>query len=391
MKRPLDIRSIAPAAFASATARPSRGAPWLRGGAALLTRVLGLALAAALLFAPSGALGASQPNCTAVQGQAFIDAGQLTQAIHEFTCVINAAPTEVDGYRGRAEALLLLGRYSDAYHDYNTGITALAVPAHPDAFTTIYDGYATRLSDDPDSVAALTGASFARWVNFDYPQAIQVLNRLLQVEPDDPYGTLFRGSVACSTARPRPRGSSSLTGRSNLRPTARTSATSSRTRTRTASRIPRVPLAEATLALNWGLDTPRVHAILAASYNAFGDVLAAAEHIQEHLEVVTSELVTTTPLVAGGSLTLDLVPGRTFAIPIMATAGETIAVSTASPDFWDSIAVLLSPGGAPVVGSDDDNAYHVAIDWEAEQTGVYVLRVTSFESVSTGELFVERS
>lgn len=90
-------------------------------------------------------------------------------------------------------------------------------------------------------------------------------------------------------------------------------------------------------------------------------------------------------------LSLDLAPGRTYAIPIAASAGETISIATRSRDFWDSIAVLLAPDGSPVVGSDDDNAYFAAFDWVAEQTGTYMLQVTSFEAVSTGELVVTRA
>ena len=119
--------------------------------------------------------------------------------------------------------------------------------------------------------------------------------------------------------------------------------------------------------------------------------MPAAEHIERHFELVTTELVSTAPLAAGNSATLDLVPGRSYAIPIAASAGQTISISTSSPDFWDSIAVLFAPDGAPVVGSDDDNGYFAEFDWEAVATGTYVLYVSSFESVSTGELVVERS
>jgi hypothetical protein len=87
---------------------------------------------------------------------------------------------------------------------------------------------------------------------------------------------------------------------------------------------------------------------------------------------------------------MDLVPGRTYEIPVAATAGETISIATSSRDFWDSIAVLLAPDRSPVVGSDDDNAYFAAFDWVAPATGTYRLRVTSFESVNTGELVVTR-
>ena len=43
---------------------------------------------------------------------------------------------------------------------------------------------------------------------------------------------------------------------------------------------------------------------------------------------------------------------------------------------------------ASLVGSDDDSAYFAAFDWVAEETGTYLLKVTSFEAVSTGPLVV---
>jgi hypothetical protein len=105
---------------------------------------------------------------------------------------------------------------------------------------------------------------------------------------------------------------------------------------------------------------------------------------------VTTELVAVQPLDVGGALALDLVPGRTYEIPIPATAGETISIATSSPDFWDTIVVLLAPDGTPVVGSDDAKAYFAAFDWVAPTTGTYRLLATSFESINTGELRVTR-
>jgi tetratricopeptide (TPR) repeat protein len=357
--------------------------------ARLVRDALALASAASMLL-PAVAV-ASGPSCTAEEGQAFIDQGQLTQAVHEFTCVIDNDPVGIDGYRGRAEARLLQGRFSDAYRDYNTGITALVVPVQPDAFDAIYAGYATRLSDDPDSIPALTGASFARWVNFDYAQAIPVLNELLAVKPNDLYGTLFRGSSRLLHGKTTAKGVADLEKAIQLAPA------SPDVRYIVADAYtygladPERAAAEATLALEGGLDTPRVHAILAASYTAFGDLLAAAQHIEQHIDAVTTELITTAALASGDAFELDVVPGRTYAIPIMVTAGASITVTTSSPDFWDSIAVLRAPDGSPVVGSDDDSAYFAAIDFAAPLAGTYMLHVTSFESVSTGELVVERS
>ncbi len=348
-----------------------------------------VALVVLLLPLPVAQGAASGRKCSAEQGQALIDAGRLDQAVREFTCVIEAQPTEVEGYRGRIEAKLLLGRYSDAVADY-TRVTAFVLPVHPDAQSTILEGYADRLEVAPEDVPALTGASFARWWFFDYAQAIQVLNGLLDVRPDDIYGTLFRGSSRLLLGATKARGMADLERAIALAPESPDVRFIVADAYTYGQPDPERALAEATLALDWGLDTPRVHAILASAYNAFGELEAAATHIQRHIELVTTELVTTTTLPAGDSLALDLVPGRTYAIPVAATAGETISISTSSRDFWDSIAVLLAPDGSPVVGSDDDNVYFAAFEWVAKETGTYLLHVTSFEAVSTGELVVTR-
>ena len=143
-------------------------------------------------------------------------------------------------------------------------------------------------------------------------------------------------------------------------------------------------------ALEGGLDTARVHAILGASYTAFGNIPAAATHIKRHIDLVTTELVSVSPMVPGDSVTLALVPGRTYEIPVPAVAGETISIATSSKDYWDSIAVLLALDGTPVVGSDDANAYFAAFEWPAAETVTYRLRVTFFEAVNTGALVVTR-
>jgi tetratricopeptide (TPR) repeat protein len=352
-------------------------------------RALGIGLVVALLAPASAAQAASGQTCTEDQGQALIDDGRYQHATREFTCVINAEPTEVAGYRGRIEAQLLLGRYSDALADYNL-VTTVVMPVHPDADSAILEGYAARLAAAPNDIPALTGASFARWWMFDYVHAIQILNDLLDVRSDDPYGNLFRGSSRLLHGGPMQAGAADLERAIGLDPE------SPDVRWIVADAYtyglpdPERAFAEATLALDRGLDTPRVHAILASAYNEFGDLEAAAGHIARHIELVTTELVTTPALSTGQSRALDLVPGRTYEIPVAATAGETISIATSSRDFWDSIAVLLAPDGSPVVGSDDDNAYFAAFDWVAPATGTYRLQVTSFESISTGELVVTR-
>jgi len=371
--------------------------------AAVVARALPVALAAALLLTGPVALArpaasatidaavVSNANCTAERGQAFIDESRYEHAIREFTCVIKAEPTGVEGYRGRIEAELLLGHYSDALRDY-ARVTAFVLPVHPDAKSSVLAGYDDRLEIDPESVAALTGASFLRWVGFDYAQAIQLLNRLAEVEPDGLYGNLFSGSSRLLQGGPGPDhiGEAFIERAIELAPESPdVHFIVADAYTYGLPDLARA-FAEATMALDGGLDTPRVHAILGTASNAFGDLDAAAAHIARHFELVTTELVATTPLAPGGSLSLDLVPGRTYEIPVAATAGQTISIATSSRDYWDSIAVLLAPNGTPVVGSDDDNAYFAAFDWVAEETGTYLLRATFFESVNTGELVVTR-
>ena len=87
-------------------------------------------------------------------GQVSIDEGHYERAVREFSALIEAEPTEVDGYRGRAEASLLLGRFADAYRDYYAGITAFVLPAHPDAADAIDAQYAARLAAAPGSIPA---------------------------------------------------------------------------------------------------------------------------------------------------------------------------------------------------------------------------------------------
>lgn len=342
------------------------------------------------LVAGIGAIGPSVATAAdqnfAKTGQQLINEGRYERAIREFTKLINAQPTNVEGYRGRIEAELLLGRYSDAVRDY-ARVTALN---DPDAADTILAGYAARLATNPIDVPTLTGASFARWWYFDYASAIHLLNRLLSVRPNDLYGNLFRGSSRLLHGANKDRGVVDLEFAIFLAPG------SADVRYIVADAYtyglsdPERAFAEASLALNWGLDTPRIHAILASAYLAFGDQSEAAAEILEHIELVTAQLLPTAPLAAGGSLSLDLVPGRTYSIPVAATVGESLSILTTSRDFFDSICVLLAPDGTPVVGGDDYLSYFAGFDWVAEETGTYTLLVTSFESVSTGKLKVTR-
>jgi len=119
-------------------------------------------------------------------------------------------------------------------------------------------------------------------------------------------------------------------------------------------------------------------------------VAAAATHIATHIQQVTTELLTTSPLPDQASMALDLVPGQTYEIPMVVSGGESISIVTSSNDYWDTILILLDPDGSPVLGSDDSWKYFAAFDWTAPSSGTYRMRVTFFESVITGTLLVSR-
>jgi hypothetical protein len=220
--------------------------------------------------------------------------------------------------------------------------------------------------------------------------AIHLLNQLLDVQPDNVYGNLFRGSSSLLHH------ANTATGVAYIEHAIALDPMSADLRFIVADAYtyglhdPARAFTEASLALNRGLDIPRIHAILAVSYAAFGNQLAAAAEIKTHIGQVTTQLVPTSPLAAGASLTLPLVPGRTYEIPISLAAGQPLSISTSSRDFYDTKIVLLAPDGTPVIGSDDTNRYFAAFDWVAPQAGTYRLRATSFESVDTGNLVVGR-
>jgi tetratricopeptide (TPR) repeat protein len=363
--------------------------------AAVLTLSPALAFAGEALHGNASKVtdtGGCSSDCTLAKGQQRINQGRYEEAIAVFTCVIADDPLTVDAYRGRSEAKLLLGRYSDAFRDYALLIAAVQPEDIDDLADDLLASYDQRLAGQHPDVATLTGASFARWVFWQYPDAIPVLDQLLGLDPNNVYANLFRGSSRLFAGMSADAGEADLDHAIQLAPQ------SAHVRFVVADAYtyalpdPDRALLEATLALEGGLDTPRVHAILAAALEDEGDVSGAALHIQRHIDLVTAEKVSTAPLGAGGAMTLGLEPGRTYEIPIQASAGQAIGIATGSPSsqIWDSILVLLGPDGEPVAGSDDEVDYFAGLDFVAPVSGTYTMRVTSFEGISTGPLVVTR-
>ena len=84
-----------------------------------------------------------------------------------------------------------------AFRDY-ARVSAVVTPVHPDAESIILAGYAARLETAPDDITALVGVSFARWAYFDYLGAINVLDHLLDIDPENLTVTCFAARAGCS-------------------------------------------------------------------------------------------------------------------------------------------------------------------------------------------------
>ena len=128
-----------------------------------------------------------------------------------------------------------------------------------------------------------------QWAYFDYGRAIQLLDALLAVRPDDVFGTLFRGSARVLGDITTGLGVADLERAIELAPESADVHYIVADAYTYGIPDPERAFAEASIALERGLDTPRVHAILAFAQLAFGNDAAAATHIERHLELVTTE------------------------------------------------------------------------------------------------------
>ena len=349
--------------------------------------VLALGCIATLMISPALA-----DKDKSLQAQKLIDEGKYKQAVQAFTAVIAQKPTDADGYRGRAEALLMLDRYSDALSDYSR-LVAYVLPVNSNAVSDVYASYDARLAKKPKDLPALTGACFVHWWSYDSQVAADLADSILLRHPKSVFGKLFRGSSNLFAGNNPIQAVNDLDRAIQLAPCnphVRFIVSDAYTY---ALPDPNIAFAQAMLALMEGIDTPRIHAILASAFFAFGDYNSAANELFVHVDLVTSDIVNLAPLASATDVTIHLVPRRTFSIPVGAAAGDVLSIVTNSPsgEISDSIVVLLAPDGTPVFGNDDFNGFYAGFDWTVSVAGTYELLVTSFESIGTGQLVVTRN
>jgi Flp pilus assembly protein TadD len=329
-------------------------------------------------------------------GQKQIDQGNYDGAIAAYTSAIGLEPKKVDAYCGRAVAKLMLDRYSDAFNDIYAQIVSAVRPRElGPVLKDIVQFFKKGVAGDKDEkgIPDLAGQSLAHWAYFDYANALPLLDQILRIDPNNTYGILYRGSNHMFLGQEVAAGQADLERAIQLRPNnAQLRHIVADAYTYAQKNLDRAHV-EASRALDLGLDTPRIQAILAVVALSRGDLAGGAARFQKHIRSVTKENVSTAALAAGGSMTLDLVPGRTFEIPVRVAAGESLKITTGCPtaQIFDTLLVLLGPDGTPIHANDDFVDYFAGLDWRSTVSGACQLRVTSFEGVSTGPLVVSRA
>ena len=252
---------------------------------------------------------AAPATCSAEQGQALIDAGQYEKAIRAFTCVIDAQPTGRRGLsrpdRGRAAPRPLLGRRARLPSASRPSWSRCIRTPWPRSSRATRLGWRPRRRTSARSRARASpsgGSSSTRRRSSLLDQLLRSAGRPVRERCSAARAASSRGATRAGDRGPR-------TG-DRARPPEPRRPLHRRRRVHVRTSRPGARVRGGVLALDWGLDTPRVHAILAVSYDAFGDQAAAASAIQRSIALVTTDLVTASPLASGASSTLDLVPGR---------------------------------------------------------------------------------
>lgn len=339
---------------------------------------------------------ASDEACTGetdylAQGQALLDAGDYRGAIAAFSCAAKAAPEALNAYRGRIEASLLSGAYADAVGD-DTAIMIHVIPTTPDAFESMIADYESRLAGAPDNITLLAGLSFAQWWVSDYAAAIDTLDHILELDPDNRYATAFRGSSRYFNEEFED-GDADFARALELEPdNAHLQFVLADAYIYGAGDYANARIA-ALEANELGLHTPRLNMILATAYSAEGDEATAAQYFAEHIRSATTNMVQGDLLAAGEIVTLEFVPGRSYTIPLEVTAGETLTVNLDSPaDGVDTMLVLVAPDGSLVAATDDVVDLNAGLEGVIiAEGGTYNLLIATFEGAGTGEVIVTRT
>ncbi len=145
-----------------------------------------------LLILAGGIGGRAQASCAADSlgsGQTALAAQNYTAAVEQFTCALQVDPANAAAHQGRISAALFTRQYGLAIADVNYLMDN--APADFDAFMA---AAVQEANFNPHSIPALMLRTFLYWASADDAQAQADANSILQLEPNNGFALLFRGS-----------------------------------------------------------------------------------------------------------------------------------------------------------------------------------------------------
>ncbi len=125
-------------------------------------------------------------------GDSAMAEADYAAAVEAYTCVIQLAPNDYQGYIRRSEAALLAGDYMMALADRNSAIS-LAIDDWATLSIELSDIYAAQIDDDPTAIAPRILYAFLKLFDGDTSGAAEQYDAILKLDFNNAFAWLFRG------------------------------------------------------------------------------------------------------------------------------------------------------------------------------------------------------
>jgi tetratricopeptide (TPR) repeat protein len=333
-----------------------------------------------------------------VYAEDLLTEGAYEDALIGFSCALEQNPLNLDAHRGLIEVLLLTGAYSDAMLAY-AAIKVQVIPSISDAMQQILDYYETSLESQPDNIHLLTGYSFAEWYNFNPETAMLHLEHILELEPNNLYGLVVRGNNHFFMNE-QEAGEADFASALELVPESADVYFMMADGYLYGLGNLELALEAVSRAAELGLDTPRTDAIFATCYFYLGEIDRSLPYYASHIQRTTLETIEGESLNSGQEMTIYIMPGQSYLIPVEASTDETLIITVSSAildtgemgvyNEVDSIMLLLDPDGEIVTGNDDNEGLNAGFEYSVSEAGTYTLLLGTFEGAGLGEIVLSR-
>ncbi|MDX1994655.1 MAG: tetratricopeptide repeat protein [bacterium] len=336
------------------------------------------------------------------RGAAYALLGEYTLAVGDFDRLLELNPDFPEGHYRRGLAYLSLGDYADAVNDFDQAIALL--PEYGDAYAARGDAHHA-LGNFEDALD-------------DYGEFVRLGGELDPVQQER---IEVMEMALTATAQPAPTGTRRPSSTPRATATHVATATRAATATQVAASSARItPTADseaAQTALDRGsalladgdcaaameefteavrLDPNQLYAWISRAYcrSILGEDQPAAEDALRFVELQEQEVIEGDALETDEIVTLEMVYGRVYRLPLELREGETITLSAVpEPDGVDTLIVLLAPDGTPLIHNDDYDLSNTVLEsrivnFPVPESGTYTLIVTHAGGNNTGAVGV---